>query len=204
MFMGPWRMLSQRRLHTLTPLAAMLTATLRRTARMLVLRQSMVRVRPPRAIRSWPRPRRSTPRGNRLPMRPTNTAKAGTVKAVTVKADHAGSDHGAESHGHEDAHHGPFKPPIKDPEYAAYLDELAVKYDNPKDAGLYFSVYYCMTGLHAIHVVAGIVVILWILVRALKEHFHSDFFGPVDYVGLYWHLVDLVWIFLFPMLYLVR
>lgn len=101
-------------------------------------------------------------------------------------------------------HAEPFKPPISDPEYAAYLDELAVLYDNPKDAGLYFSVYYCMTGLHAIHVIAGIVVILWIFLRALKEEFHSDFFGPVDYVGLYWHLVDLVWIFLFPMLYLVR
>lgn len=118
--------------------------------------------------------------------------------------EHAVADAHAEgSHG-DAAHAGPFKPPIKDPVYAAQLDELAKLYDNPKDAGLYFSVYYCMTGLHAIHVVAGIVVIFWIFFRALREDFHSDYFGPVDYVGLYWHLVDLVWIFLFPMLYLVR
>ena len=118
------------------------------------------------------------------------------------EAAHSVASHSSDDHG--DAHHGPFKPPITDPEYAAHLDELAKLYDNPKDAGLYFSVYYCMTGLHAIHVIAGIVVIFWIFYRALKEQFHSDFFGPVDYVGLYWHLVDLVWIFLFPMLYLVR
>lgn len=121
-------------------------------------------------------------------------------------ASHPVDGHGEESHGdgHEEAHHGPFKPPIKDPVYAAELDELAKLHDSPTEAGLYYTVYYCMTGLHAIHVVAGIVVILWLFIRALKEEFHSDYFGPVDYIGLYWHLVDLVWIFLFPMLYLVR
>lgn len=141
----------------------------------------------------------------------------GDVHGAADDADHSGdaghADEATSSGEHDDAgathdthasHSEPFKPPIKDPVYAAYLAELAKKYDNPKDAGLYFSVYYCMTGLHAIHVVAGIVVILWIFIRACKEEFHSDYFGPVDYVGLYWHLVDLVWIFLFPMLYLVR
>ena len=67
-----------------------------------------------------------------------------------------------------------------------------------------FSIYFTMTGLHAIHVIAGIIAITWILVRSVKGHFGPNYFGPVDYVGLYWHLVDLVWIYLFPMLYLIE
>jgi len=69
--------------------------------------------------------------------------------------------------------------------------------------GIFFSIYFTMTGLHALHVLAGMGAIAWVLVRAVKRHFHSQYFGPVDYVGLYWHLVDLVWIFLFPLLYLI-
>ena len=68
----------------------------------------------------------------------------------------------------------------------------------------FFAVYFCMTGLHGIHVVAGIGVLLWILVRSRKGHFNSQYYTPVENVGLYWHLVDLVWIFLFPLLYLVK
>ena len=60
-----------------------------------------------------------------------------------------------------------------------------------------------MTGLHAIHIIAGIIALAWILYRSLLGHWRSDYFGPVDYVGLYWHLVDLIWIYLFPMLYLI-
>ncbi len=72
------------------------------------------------------------------------------------------------------------------------------------DIGIFFSIYYCMTGLHAIHVVGGIVALAWIFYRSLLGHWRSDYFGPVDYVGLYWHLVDLIWIFLFPLLYLIN
>jgi cytochrome c oxidase subunit 3 len=60
-----------------------------------------------------------------------------------------------------------------------------------------------MTGLHGIHVLAGMVAITWILVRSIKGHFGPAYFTPVDFVGLYWHLVDLIWIFLFPLLYLI-
>ncbi len=70
-------------------------------------------------------------------------------------------------------------------------------------AGVFFSIYYCMTGVHAIHILAGMVVLSWLLVRASKDHFNEQYFGPVDYVGLYWHIVDLIWIFLFPLLYLI-
>ncbi len=70
--------------------------------------------------------------------------------------------------------------------------------------GVFFSIYFCMTGLHALHVIAGMAAIGWVLVRAIKGHFdHPEYFGPVDYVGLYWHLVDLIWIYLFPLLYLI-
>jgi cytochrome c oxidase subunit 3 len=74
----------------------------------------------------------------------------------------------------------------------------------PRNAGIFFSIYFCMTGLHGLHVIAGMSAIAWVAVRSHKGHFSSHYFGPVDYVGLYWHLVDLFWIFLFPLLYLIR
>ena len=71
-------------------------------------------------------------------------------------------------------------------------------------AGVFFSIYYCMTGVHAIHIIGGIIVLTWLLVRSVRQDFNPQYFGPVDYVGLYWHLVDLIWIYLFPLLYLIR
>lgn len=68
----------------------------------------------------------------------------------------------------------------------------------------FFGIYFCMTGLHGIHVLVGIGVIGWVLLRARKGHFGPAYYTPVENVGLYWHIVDLVWIFLFPLLYLVR
>jgi cytochrome c oxidase subunit III len=73
----------------------------------------------------------------------------------------------------------------------------------PRNVGVFFSIYFLMTGLHAIHVLAGMGAIGWILIRTLKGQFGSRYFAPVDYVGLYWHLVDMVWIYLFPLLYLI-
>jgi cytochrome c oxidase subunit 3 len=70
--------------------------------------------------------------------------------------------------------------------------------------GIFFSIYFGMTGVHALHILAGMGVIAWLLVRSVRGDFSSQYFGPVDYVGLYWHLVDLVWIYLFPLLYLIH
>ncbi|MBC7784944.1 MAG: cytochrome c oxidase subunit 3 [Burkholderiales bacterium] len=70
--------------------------------------------------------------------------------------------------------------------------------------GTFFSIYFMMTGLHGFHVVLGMGLILWILIRARKNEFGPEYFTPVDLVGLYWHLVDLIWIFLFPLLYLIH
>ena len=67
----------------------------------------------------------------------------------------------------------------------------------------FWSFYYTAAGIHALHVIAGMGVIVWILWRATRADFGPNYYGPVDYVGLYWHLVDLVWIFLFPTLYLL-
>ena len=72
-----------------------------------------------------------------------------------------------------------------------------------RKAGVFF-IYYCMTGVHAIHILVGIGFLVWLLIRAVREDFNPQYFGPVDYVGLYWHLVDLIWIYLFPLLYLIR
>jgi cytochrome c oxidase subunit 3 len=79
-----------------------------------------------------------------------------------------------------------------------------IEVDQKGRAGLFFSIYYCMTGVHAIHIIGGMLVLGWLLIRATKNHFNEEYFGPVDYVGLYWHLVDLIWIYLFPLLYLIK
>jgi cytochrome c oxidase subunit 3 len=72
-----------------------------------------------------------------------------------------------------------------------------------KHAGIFFAVYFMMTGIHGVHVIIGMGLITWILRRSLKGEFSSRYYAPVEGVGLYWHLVDLIWIFLFPLLYLV-
>ena len=69
--------------------------------------------------------------------------------------------------------------------------------------GIFFAVYFMMTGVHGLHVIIGMGLILWILIRASKGEFSSRYYAPVEGVGLYWHLVDLIWIYLFPLLYLV-
>jgi cytochrome c oxidase subunit 3 len=68
----------------------------------------------------------------------------------------------------------------------------------------FFSIYFCMTGLHGLHVLIGMALITWVLIRAWPGTFGPTYFTPVDLVGLYWHLVDLIWIFLFPLLYLIH
>ncbi|MCH8852707.1 MAG: cytochrome c oxidase subunit 3 [Planctomycetes bacterium] len=76
--------------------------------------------------------------------------------------------------------------------------------DRPANAQLFFGVYFLMTGLHGIHVFAGMLLIAYLLIRSMRGHFGSRYFTPVDLGGLYWHVVDVIWIFLFPLLYLIR
>jgi cytochrome c oxidase subunit 3 len=70
-------------------------------------------------------------------------------------------------------------------------------------ARIFFAVYFAMTGMHAFHMVIGIGLLLWLLKNAMKGVYDADYNIPVENVGLYWHFVDIVWIFLFPLLYLV-
>ncbi|MFI5382068.1 MAG: cytochrome c oxidase subunit 3 [Tepidisphaerales bacterium] len=68
----------------------------------------------------------------------------------------------------------------------------------------FFQIYFCMTGLHGLHVLVGMGLIGWLLLRSIRGDFGPKYFAPVDLIGLYWHLVDLIWIFLFPLLYLIH
>jgi cytochrome c oxidase subunit 3 len=73
----------------------------------------------------------------------------------------------------------------------------------PPQSELFFSLYFCMTGLHALHMIIGIGLLTWLIVKARRGAFSAQYNTPVDLVGLYWHFVDIVWIFLFPLLYLL-
>ena len=71
------------------------------------------------------------------------------------------------------------------------------------EGGIFFSIYFMMTGVHALHIIVGIGVLIWMLKRNMAGEFTKEFFTPVDITALYWHLVDLIWIYLFPLLYLI-
>jgi cytochrome c oxidase subunit III len=95
-------------------------------------------------------------------------------------------------------------------EYADHLaDGLApgayYAYDalQPHGVVLYVTLYYLLTGLHALHVTGGVVVLVWLAVRAHRGAFTPHSYIALENGGLYWHLVDLVWIFLWPLLYLI-
>jgi len=70
-------------------------------------------------------------------------------------------------------------------------------------AQLFFSLYFAMTGLHALHMVVGVAILSWLIWMAHKGRFTAQYNTPVDVAGLYWHFVDIIWIFLFPLLYLI-
>lgn len=72
-----------------------------------------------------------------------------------------------------------------------------------KIAPLYFGFYFVMTGLHGLHVIIGAGLIFWVMVKTANGKFGAEYYTPVEGVGLFWHIVDLIWIYLFPLLYLV-
>ena len=75
--------------------------------------------------------------------------------------------------------------------------------ERPKGEILFFGLYYVMTGLHGLHVLVGIVVLSVMLSFLLRDKIHQTHFVPLENSGLYWHLVDIIWIFLFPLFYLI-
>ncbi len=73
---------------------------------------------------------------------------------------------------------------------------------NPAHAAIFMSFYWAMTGMHALHMTIGLGLQTYLIVAATRGRFTAEYHTPVEIVGLYWHFVDIVWIFLFPLLYL--
>jgi len=74
---------------------------------------------------------------------------------------------------------------------------------DPRAAELFFGLYFIMTGLHALHMVIGIALVSVVAYFAWQGRYTPEYHNPVENVGLYWHFVDIIWIFLFPLLYLI-
>jgi cytochrome c oxidase subunit III len=99
---------------------------------------------------------------------------------------------------------------IKGVEYAHKFEQGLVPgpsftYSGPdsRQAQLFFSLYFAMTGLHALHMIIGLGVLAVLVVMARRGRFGPAYHTPVEISGLYWHFVDIIWIFLFPLLYLI-
>jgi cytochrome c oxidase subunit 3 len=73
----------------------------------------------------------------------------------------------------------------------------------PGQAEIFFSFYFAMTGMHALHMIIGLGLLTYLVVKAARDRLSAKYHTPVEIIGLYWHFVDIVWIFLFPLLYLV-
>jgi cytochrome c oxidase subunit 3 len=77
------------------------------------------------------------------------------------------------------------------------------EYAHPHQVEMFFFLYFAMTGLHAIHMTVGLTALTYLYVKARQQTFSNSYHTPVKIVGLYWHFVDVVWVFLYPMLYLI-
>ena len=73
---------------------------------------------------------------------------------------------------------------------------------DPRQVAIFFSLYFAMTGMHALHMIIGAGLLTWLLIANGRGKFTPEYNTPVEMVGLYWHFVDLIWIYLFPLLYL--
>ena len=81
--------------------------------------------------------------------------------------------------------------------------DFVFKGGDPGQAAIFFSFYFAMTGLHALHMTIGLGLLAYLTIQAARDRFSPLYYTPVEMSGLYWHFVDIVWIFLFPLLYLV-
>lgn len=80
-------------------------------------------------------------------------------------------------------------------------DNLAPQFMH--NAQILFFLYFCMTGMHAVHMIVGVGLLTFLIIMAYRNAYNEHYFAPVEMIGLYWHFVDIVWIFLFPLLYLI-
>jgi cytochrome c oxidase subunit III len=102
------------------------------------------------------------------------------------------NDHGATSHTDRTQR----QTPAEDASRARQIDNRHVE--------IFFSFYFALTGLHALHMIIGIGLLLALTYRAMAGRYSAAYFTPIEMTGLYWHFVDIVWVFLFPLLYLIR
>lgn len=87
--------------------------------------------------------------------------------------------------------------------FSATIPLEAVGVEGINSLMVFFGLYFSFTGLHALHILIGMGLILWIMIKVAKGKFFSGYHTPVEMVGLYWHLVDVIWVFLFPFFYLI-
>ncbi len=80
---------------------------------------------------------------------------------------------------------------------------FAFEGNDPMKAQLFFGLYFTMTGLHALHMIIGIAVLAYFAVGAWRGRYRPETYHPIEMIGLYWHFVDVIWVFLFPLLYLI-
>ena len=76
--------------------------------------------------------------------------------------------------------------------------------DMAQKTQVFFFLYFAMTGMHAVHMIIGIFLLFWLIARAQRGDFSAGYVAPIENFGLYWHFVDIVWLFLFPLLYLIN
>ena len=159
----------------------------------------------------------------------TAKASAAETASVTLPGETkaaAQSEHGAESQKPYNNPHGEFQwneghklvdealekekstgtKLLTDYERVGYLNPTTGLVDDVKfqeKVRSFFWIYFVMTGLHALHMIVGLILMTWLLIKAWKGTFNAEYYSPVEMSGLYWHFVDIVWIFLFPLLYLL-
>ena len=88
---------------------------------------------------------------------------------------------------------------------AAYgIKEDPLPPDMAQKTQIFFFLYFAMTGLHALHMLIGIGILFWLIWRARRGDFSSGYVAPIENFALYWHFVDIIWLFLYPLLYLIN
>lgn len=87
---------------------------------------------------------------------------------------------------------------------AYHIKEEPLAPDMAQRTQVFFFLYFAMTGMHAVHMLIGLALLVWLTFRAWRGEFTSGYVAPIENFGLYWHFVDIVWLFLFPLLYLIN